>query len=153
MYLNKFVYLSFSLYISIYIYIHADFCMYRHLFMYMACLFQQRPFFTASSRLVPGGLLYIDDYCSWGGARTTTQEFFEKRLDLDMRRFAERKPCLYYWKTWKWICSAHRLRRCLAYKSRALGISICLSHGFHTFCCEYPRWNIVWRCVITYIDR
>lgn len=29
--------------------------------------------------LVPGGLLYIDDYCTWGGARKATDDFFTKR--------------------------------------------------------------------------
>ena len=34
--------------------------------------------------LVPGGLLYIDDYCSWGGARKATNEFFTKRGLLNL---------------------------------------------------------------------
>ena len=30
-------------------------------------------------RLISGGLLYIDDYCAWGGARKAVDEFFGKR--------------------------------------------------------------------------
>ena len=49
-------------------------------------------------RLVPGGLLYIDDFCSWGGSRTATEEFFKKRLHLDTQLFSNVQPCFYYWK-------------------------------------------------------
>ena len=30
-------------------------------------------------RLVPGGLLWVDDYCWFQGSRKATDEFFEKR--------------------------------------------------------------------------
>lgn len=46
-------------------------------------------------RLVPGGLLYIDDYCTWGGARKATDEFFAKRGLLETLEKSKRQPfCL-----------------------------------------------------------
>ncbi len=47
-------------------------------------------------RLVPGGLLYIDDFCTWGGSRKATKEFFQTRLHLDIEH--SKGPCLNYWK-------------------------------------------------------
>lgn len=51
-------------------------------------------------RLVPGGLLVIDDYCSWRGARTAVDRFFGslpggKTL---LQRAMKRKPCLHIFK-------------------------------------------------------
>jgi O-methyltransferase len=49
-------------------------------------------------RLVPGGLLIIDDFFSWGGARTAVIEFFTDKLGLDAVEIAKKGPCMHYWK-------------------------------------------------------
>lgn len=41
--------------------------------------------------LVPGGLLYVDDYCHWGGARKATDEFFTKRGLLPLLETSKKK--------------------------------------------------------------
>lgn len=47
-------------------------------------------------RLSPGGILYVDDYCAWGGARKATDEFFEERgLSHLLNQYKAKKPCLY----------------------------------------------------------
>jgi hypothetical protein len=51
-------------------------------------------------RLVPGGLLVIDDYCSWGGARTAVNHFFGNMsggMKL-LQRVSAVKPCLHIFK-------------------------------------------------------
>jgi len=52
-------------------------------------------------RLVPGGLLFIDDYCFFGGARRATDEFFEKRgLTTLLMKYKKKREC----KTSKQLC-------------------------------------------------
>jgi len=47
-------------------------------------------------RLVPGGILFIDDYCAWGGSRRATDEFFNQRgLKRILKQYTKIKPCLY----------------------------------------------------------
>ena len=46
-------------------------------------------------RLSSGGLLYIDDYCAWGGARKAVDEFFGKRgLQNLVAEAKKKKFCL-----------------------------------------------------------
>jgi len=46
-------------------------------------------------RLISGGLLYIDDYCTWGGARKAVDEFFGKRgLQNLVAEAKEKRFCL-----------------------------------------------------------
>lgn len=51
-------------------------------------------------RLQKGGILIIDDFCSWQGSSTATKEFFRDKLNLDAEE--ERKksgnPCFHFWK-------------------------------------------------------
>jgi O-methyltransferase len=52
-------------------------------------------------RIVPGGILIIDDFCMWNGARTAVTEFFRDKLGLDaveISKQKENRPCLHYWK-------------------------------------------------------
>jgi len=45
-------------------------------------------------RLVPGGLLFIDDYCSWGGSRKATDEFFNQRgLAQLLKKYTRKREC------------------------------------------------------------
>lgn len=45
-------------------------------------------------RLVPGGLLVIDDYCSWAGSRKATELFFSQRgMRAELEKKANLKPC------------------------------------------------------------
>uniref|UniRef100_A0A6U4GBG6 Macrocin O-methyltransferase n=2 Tax=Phaeomonas parva TaxID=124430 RepID=A0A6U4GBG6_9STRA len=48
-------------------------------------------------RLQPGGLLFVDDFCSWGGSRKAVAEFFEAK-GMDAFEIAKEEPCLHYWK-------------------------------------------------------
>lgn len=50
------------------------------------------------SRLQSGGVLIVDDYCSWQGARTAIDEFFKDTLNLDASKISKQPPCLVYWK-------------------------------------------------------
>jgi O-methyltransferase len=49
-------------------------------------------------RLQPGGVLLVDDYCSWRGARNALDEFFRDKLGLDASNISKNRPCLHYWK-------------------------------------------------------
>ena len=49
-------------------------------------------------RLQSGGILIVDDYCSWQGARTATDKFFEGKLGLSAADISKKAPCLHYWK-------------------------------------------------------
>jgi O-methyltransferase len=49
-------------------------------------------------RLVPGGILIIDDFCAWGGARSAVTEFFKAKLGLDAVKISQQGPCMHYWK-------------------------------------------------------
>lgn len=49
-------------------------------------------------RLVPGGILLVDDFCSWAGSKKAVTEFFKDKLGLDAEGIAKNKPCMYYWK-------------------------------------------------------
>ena len=42
-------------------------------------------------RLQPGGLLFVDDFCSWGGSRKAVAEFF-KAKGMDAVRASSRRP-------------------------------------------------------------
>ena len=47
-------------------------------------------------RIVPGGLLVIDDYCTWGGARGAVNDFFARRKWSALLSKAKRNtPCLH----------------------------------------------------------
>jgi hypothetical protein len=48
--------------------------------------------------LQSGGVLIVDDYCGWQGARTAIDEFFRDTLKLDASSIAKETPCLVYWK-------------------------------------------------------
>lgn len=52
------------------------------------------------NRLQPGGILIVDDYCSWAGANNAIKEFFNQTLHLDAEkvRTSTRDPCFTYWK-------------------------------------------------------
>jgi hypothetical protein len=47
-------------------------------------------------RLVPEGLLTIDNFCTWGGSRKA--KFFRDKLGLDAVKISEKKLCMDYWK-------------------------------------------------------
>ena len=49
-------------------------------------------------RLQSGGVLLVDDYCSWNGAKTAVDDFFEKELGVDAKEISKKSPCLHYWK-------------------------------------------------------
>lgn len=49
-------------------------------------------------RLQSGGVLIVDDYCAWQGARTAIDEFFKDVLQLDASMISKETPCLVYWK-------------------------------------------------------
>jgi len=54
-------------------------------------------------RLQPGGVLIIDDFCAWDGAKKAVVEFFRDTLKLDANQInkdqkKEGMPCLAYWK-------------------------------------------------------
>jgi len=49
-------------------------------------------------RLQSGGILLVDDYCSWQGARTAVDEFFEEQIGLSASEIKKKSPCLHYWK-------------------------------------------------------
>ena len=49
-------------------------------------------------RLQPGGLLILDDYCNWPGARKATEEFFRDKLGIDTKPLSNTQPCFHYWK-------------------------------------------------------
>lgn len=49
-------------------------------------------------RLQPGGLLFIDDYCAWGGARKATDEWIESHKEEAKEAVLGGKLCLYLWK-------------------------------------------------------
>lgn len=50
-------------------------------------------------RLQSGGVLIIDDYCTWTGSKMATEEFFNETLNLDANSISNiTKPCLVYWK-------------------------------------------------------
>jgi hypothetical protein len=50
-------------------------------------------------RIVPGGLLIVDDFCTWGGSREAVIEFFDKKLGVDAVKLISEPPCLHYWKS------------------------------------------------------
>lgn len=51
-------------------------------------------------RLQPGGVLIIDDFCSWQGSATAIREFFTNKLQLDANEVnrLSGNPCMHYWK-------------------------------------------------------
>ena len=54
-------------------------------------------------RLQSGGVLILDDFCSWQGSKTATVEFFKNKLNLDAEAImkqgkAKGEPCFVYWK-------------------------------------------------------
>jgi O-methyltransferase len=50
-------------------------------------------------RLVPGGLLAVDDYCNWPGSRNAVDEFFREKLGLDAAELSKAStPCFHFWK-------------------------------------------------------
>jgi O-methyltransferase len=46
-------------------------------------------------RLVPGGILLVDDFCAWGGSRDAVTKFF-KKMGLDAVALSKKKPCMHY---------------------------------------------------------
>ena len=44
-------------------------------------------------RLQSGGILLVDDYCSWQGARTAVDQFFEEKLELNAAEISKKSPC------------------------------------------------------------
>ena len=50
-------------------------------------------------RLQPGGVLIIDDYCSWRGSQTAAIEYFKEKLNLDAAEVARKDPCFHYWRS------------------------------------------------------
>ena len=49
-------------------------------------------------RLVPGGLLAVDDFCHWAGASSAVSEYFEEKLNINATKLKTNYPCLHYWK-------------------------------------------------------
>ena len=49
-------------------------------------------------RLQPGGILLVDDYCRWKGAKTAVDNFFDSKLGLNAQEISKSTPCLHYWK-------------------------------------------------------
>ena len=49
-------------------------------------------------RLQPGGLLLVDDYCHWKGAKNAVDHFFASKLGLNAEEISKSTPCLHYWK-------------------------------------------------------
>eukprot|EP00541_Cyclophora_tenuis_P006546 CAMPEP_0116564860 /NCGR_PEP_ID=MMETSP0397-20121206/13572_1 /TAXON_ID=216820 /ORGANISM="Cyclophora tenuis, Strain ECT3854" /LENGTH=250 /DNA_ID=CAMNT_0004091559 /DNA_START=221 /DNA_END=973 /DNA_ORIENTATION=- len=49
-------------------------------------------------KLQPGGLLIIDDFCSWEGSQRASNEFFRDRLNLSANKVSKTEPCLHFWK-------------------------------------------------------
>jgi O-methyltransferase len=50
-------------------------------------------------RLVPGGVLIVDDFWHWNGARLAVTEFFAERLGLDAVAISKKNfPCMFYQK-------------------------------------------------------
>ena len=50
-------------------------------------------------RLQPGGVLIIDDFCTWTGSKSAVIEYFKKKLNLDAVKVARKHPCFHYWKS------------------------------------------------------
>eukprot|EP00930_Biecheleria_cincta_P050774 TRINITY_DN3594_c0_g1_i1.p1 TRINITY_DN3594_c0_g1~~TRINITY_DN3594_c0_g1_i1.p1 ORF type:complete len:299 (-),score=39.98 TRINITY_DN3594_c0_g1_i1:245-1141(-) len=47
-------------------------------------------------RLVPGGLLFVDDYCAWAGSRKATEFFFTHRgMQEELRKKQNQEPCFH----------------------------------------------------------
>jgi O-methyltransferase len=50
-------------------------------------------------RLVPGGLLVVDDYCIWPGSMSAVDEYFREKLGLDAAELSKAStPCFHFWK-------------------------------------------------------
>jgi hypothetical protein len=51
-------------------------------------------------RLQPGGLLIVNEFCSWQGAAMAIHELFTNKLQLDANKVNQQSgdPCMHYWK-------------------------------------------------------